>query len=70
MLVAPRALLIETSLGPQQIFEGNGGAPAELRSPDAVAAKLLLKKTALSVAPLGKLLALVDCAEICTYLGR
>lgn len=63
MLVAPRALLIETSLGPQQIFEGNGGAPAELRSPDAVAAKLLLTKTALSLSPLGKLLALVDCAE-------
>ena len=35
MLVIPRLLIVETAKGPEVLIEGNGGAPAELRSPSA-----------------------------------
>ena len=38
MLVMPGSLIVETSKGPEIVVAGNGGAPAELKSPDAEAA--------------------------------
>ncbi|MFN8706386.1 MAG: alpha/beta hydrolase family protein, partial [Planctomyces sp.] len=46
MLVAPRTLIVETSKGPEIVLAGNGGGPAELRSPDGSAAAALLKSAA------------------------
>ena len=53
MLVVPRALLVETSRGPERILKGNGGGPAELKSPDAAAAQNSLKMAKTSAGALG-----------------
>jgi len=37
-LVLPGLLLVETSKGPELLLKGNGGGPAELKSPDAATA--------------------------------
>lgn len=43
MLMAGRRLVVETSRGPELTLPGEGGAPAELRSPDPQAASELLE---------------------------
>ncbi|MEY3226085.1 MAG: hypothetical protein RLZZ536_704, partial [Planctomycetota bacterium] len=43
-LTAPRTLLVIPEPGPVVVLEGNGGAPAELRSPDAAAAAVELQR--------------------------
>ncbi len=53
MLIAPRALLIETSRGPELTLAGNGGGPAELKSPEPLAAREVLGKAADSLKGLG-----------------
>jgi dienelactone hydrolase len=42
-LVAGRTLVVETARGPELVLSGDGGAPAELRSPDPDAADALLE---------------------------
>lgn len=44
LLMAGRRLVVETSRGPELVLAGEGGAPAELRSPDPKAASELLDK--------------------------
>ncbi len=43
-LTAPRALLVIPESGPVVVLEGNGGAPAELRFPDAAEAEAELQR--------------------------
>lgn len=46
MLIAPRRLIIETATAPERILEGNGGAPAEIRTPDAQQVADLIRSAA------------------------
>jgi len=52
MLMAGRTLVIETSRGPEVVLAGEGGAPAELKSPDRNAADQLLVAASKRLSPL------------------
>jgi len=71
-LTAPRSLLVIPEAGPSLVLEGNGGAPAELRSPDAAeAAAELQRAQALLGGHAGglKLLAAADRSEVSGWTG-
>ena len=71
-LTAPRSLLVIPEAGPALVLEGNGGAPAELRSPDAAeAAAELQRAQALLGGHAGglKLLAAADRSEVSGWTG-
>ncbi|MFM7166078.1 MAG: alpha/beta hydrolase family protein [Planctomycetaceae bacterium] len=71
-LTAPRSLLVIPEAGPALVLEGNGGAPAELRSPDAAeAATELQRAQALLGGHAGglKLLAAADRSEVSGWTG-
>jgi dienelactone hydrolase len=63
MLVAPRTLIVETSKGPELSLAGNGGAPAELKSPDGAAAEKLLAAAKTRLHSLGHSLQIVEPDE-------
>ncbi len=71
-LTAPRDLLVIPEAGPVVVLEGNGGAPAELRSPDAVAAAAELQRaTAMLGSHAGglQLLAAANRSEVAGWTG-
>ncbi len=54
MMIAPRTLIIDASQGPAVNIPGDGGAPAQLVSPDPVAAETLLSDATARLEPLSK----------------
>ncbi|MFM8724834.1 MAG: alpha/beta hydrolase family protein [Planctomycetaceae bacterium] len=71
-LTAPRSLLVIPEAGPALVLEGHGGAPAELRSPDAAEAAVELQRAqALLGGHAGglKLLAAADRSEVSGWTG-
>jgi len=62
-LCAPRGLYVITASGPEMQLAGNGGAPAELRSPDPKAAAEELQKAKAKLGKFGDRLTLGTPAE-------
>ncbi len=52
-MVAPRGLIIDASRGPEMVIPGNGGAPAELVSPQLESVRGEFARAAAIVQPLG-----------------
>lgn len=63
MLVAPRALIVDASPGPELVLAGNGGGPAELKSPDAIVAQKLLRSATDRLKPLNPWMPFTDPAD-------